>query len=247
MLSHMRNRAPAAHRLQRLGGGRHLDLDRRRRGSAARTASYAAVSRPGGELVVVLDHRDVVEAHPLVGAAAAAHGVLLQRAHARASSCGCRAPSRRCPRARRPSAGCGSRRPRAGDRMLSIGPLGDEDRPGRPRAGVARTSPRSHPRAVRRPAARRSTAPDPSRAATASSTRATTGSPATTPSARATMCGVPRWSAGMVASVVTSVPVGPRSSSRARPRRAARASAVGEVAVGRSCGVAPTGRSGWTT
>ena len=34
--------------------------------------------RAGRELVVVLDHRDVVQAHALVGAAAAAHGVLLQ-------------------------------------------------------------------------------------------------------------------------------------------------------------------------
>ena len=44
----------------------------------------------GREHVVVLDHRHVAEAEPVVDPAAAAHGVLLQRAAARAASCGCR-------------------------------------------------------------------------------------------------------------------------------------------------------------
>ena len=52
-------------------------------GNLARTASIAARHRPGGDHVVVLDHRDVVQAHALVRAAAAAHRVLLQGAQAR--------------------------------------------------------------------------------------------------------------------------------------------------------------------
>ena len=72
----------------------------------------------GGELVVVLDHRDVGQGHPLVGAAAAAHRVLLQRAQARRGLAGVADPRRRCPPPRRPSAGCGSRR-RTGGRAGS--------------------------------------------------------------------------------------------------------------------------------
>ena len=48
--------------------------------------------------VVVLHEHRVVEAHAVVAAAAGRDGLLLERAQARASSCGCRAPRRRCPR-----------------------------------------------------------------------------------------------------------------------------------------------------
>ena len=74
---------PGRDRLQRLGGGGDLDLDVDARGRWRGPRRTPRVSEPGGELVVVLDHRDVVQAHALVGAAAAAHGVLLQGAQPR--------------------------------------------------------------------------------------------------------------------------------------------------------------------
>ena len=53
-----------------------------RSGWAARTASNAGTHATGREDVVVLDHRHVAEAEPVVDPAAAADGVLLQRAPA---------------------------------------------------------------------------------------------------------------------------------------------------------------------
>ena len=80
----------------------HLDLHRQ-----ARVARPHRVVRrhhaAGGEHVVVLDQGLVGQGGPVVDAAAAAHGVLLQGPEARAWSCGCRGPAPRCPPARRPS------------------------------------------------------------------------------------------------------------------------------------------------
>ena len=71
-------------------------------GNARPDRRKAARDAAGREHVVVLDHGDVVQAHPLVGAAAGPHRVLLQRAQARAWSCGCPAPCAWCRPARRP-------------------------------------------------------------------------------------------------------------------------------------------------
>ena len=59
-----------------------LDLDRRSRQPAARSRSTAVRDSSGEAQVVVLDEDRVVEAQPVVRAAAAAHGVLLERAQA---------------------------------------------------------------------------------------------------------------------------------------------------------------------
>ena len=63
--------------------------------------------RAGGQLVVVLDHRDVVEAHPLVGAAAGADRVLLQDAQARRGLAGVEHGRLGAGERVRPGAGCG--------------------------------------------------------------------------------------------------------------------------------------------
>ena len=112
--------------------------------------------------MVVLDHRDVVQAHPLVGAPAAAHRVLLQGAQ----------PGRRL-------AGVQDRRAGALERVgPPTGVRGDAGEPADqvqqgplPRPAAARVGPRrrgqhvaaAHPVAVRRDAARRR--PRPTRAA----------------------------------------------------------------------------------
>ena len=82
MLSHSRNRAPAA----TASSASSTVVTSTWTSTSGKRAPHRLVRRAhraGGELVVVLDHRDVVQAHPLVGPAAAAHRVLLQRAQPR--------------------------------------------------------------------------------------------------------------------------------------------------------------------
>ncbi len=89
-LTQQRDRHVVAHdesgargiRLESLRDGGDLDLDvDLGEGAAHRGIRRREPTRR--DLVVVLDHRDVVEAHPLVGASASAHGVLLQVTHPR--------------------------------------------------------------------------------------------------------------------------------------------------------------------
>ena len=120
-----------------------------RSGYAARTARERRGHAAGGDHVVVLDQRGVRQRHPVVGAAAAAHRVLLQRAQARQSSCGCPGRSRRCRRPRRPSGRSAVATPerwqsrfsavRSADSSARVGPV-----------TVPSTSPRRDPVAVRR-------------------------------------------------------------------------------------------------
>ena len=73
------------------------------RPSGARMRATAAVSDPAAVEVGVLEHGGVVQPHAVVGAAAAAHRVLLECAASRGWSCGCRAPGTACRPARRRS------------------------------------------------------------------------------------------------------------------------------------------------
>ena len=129
MLSHKMKRAPASYGLLRLGRRRHLDLD----GDVGEALAHERrmPRRPTrGELVVVLDHRDVVEAHALVGAPAAAHGVLLERAQARRRLAGVEDHRARPVERVGPAPGV---RGHAGEPAQDVehGALGDEDDLGR--------------------------------------------------------------------------------------------------------------------
>ena len=199
-------------------------------GNRARTASIAARHRAGGDHVVVLDHRDVVQAHALVRAAAAAHRVLLQRAQPRGRLAGVEhLRARALQRVRPPARVRRDARRAAG--QVEQGPLGDEEH-----LDPARAAPRGRRRAPPgSPSATRCSTvgaaqPEPC-APPGPATVGTSTSPATTPASRATRSAVPIASGGMVACVVTSRPgAGPRSSSSAMAM--VRATQSGSSAVG---------------
>ena len=236
MLSHSRNRAPGVTASSASAGRRHLDLDRRRPGTARRTAAYAAASPPGRELVVVLDHR-ARRTGPCACWSRRRSGRRTSPAPAcRGSSCGCRAPSRPCPRARRPTAGCGWRPRTSGDSRLSTVRSAIERRAGR--AAQRRRGRRRAPTrvAVRRRAGRPRRHRVPSRAATASSDERRRRAARRRRRRRGPRGARPTpGRAGIVASVVTSRAVGPRSSSRARSTSEPRV--AGGKSGARSCAV----------
>ena len=158
----------------------------------------------GRQLVVVLDHGDVVEAHALVGAAAGADRVLLQRPQARRGLAGVQHHRLRAGQRVGPGAGVGGHAGHAAQ-QVQRGALGGEQRPGR--AGDRRRARRRgrtrSPSRGQQPTPRRSTAGTWPRRRR----RRPPASPATTPSARATRSAVSVWSAGMVATLVTSRPI----------------------------------------
>ena len=176
---------------------------------------------PAASDVVVLDQRGVGQRHAVVHAAAAAHGVLLQRAQARASSCGCR------------GLGAGARDgvdPARGQRrdarqvaeQVERGALGGQQRarrPGRPQQWVAGG----------RPGRRRGDAVDERRRPPRSNDQRRDPSAGDDPAGAGTNAAVPCRSAGTVATLVTSTPPA-RSSSRS----AARARSTGSTARGRA-------------
>ena len=180
----------------------------------------------GGQLVVVLDHGDVVQAHPLVGAAADPDRVLLQGAQARGGLAGVQ--HRRLGAGQRVGPGrVWVATPGHPAEQVQRGALGGQQRPGRPghRGQHVAAGP---PGRRRRPRpARRTAAAGPTRHAR-SNTAAATGSPATTPSARATTSAVSICSAGMVAPLVTSTPSG------GEPPRCRGAQVLGQCATYRS-------------
>ena len=68
-----------------------------RSGKVLADGRYASTTPPAASTWLSLISAWSDKRHPVVDAAAAAHGVLLQQAVAAAASCGCRGPSRRCP------------------------------------------------------------------------------------------------------------------------------------------------------
>ena len=238
MLSQSRNVAPASTASTASADRGHLDLDRhvreRRADPPVRRGDAA-----GRQLVVVLDHGDVVEAHALVGAAAGPDRVLLQGPQARAWSCGCPAPCALVPAS-------------ASAQRAGVG--GDAGHAGR--AGSARCARRSaatrvgpvtvastSPRTTRAPSRR--LRPTPRRSAGDGRRRPRRRRPARPPrpSARATRSAVSVWSAGMVATLVTSTRSGPpRSSVRARSTIRATATGSSPTVAQRRPSVGPESR-----
>ena len=132
-----------------------------------------------GDHVVVLDHRPVGQAEPVVDAAAAAHGVLLQRAPAGQRLAGVEHAGARCPRGRPPSAAVAVATPERWQAKLRA----VRSAVSRPRVGPA-TRMTTSPRRTRVPSGTRSLIST-SSPRTSRKTRAATPSPATTPGSRA--------------------------------------------------------------
>ena len=99
MLSSSSRSAPAASASATSARSRH-STSTASSGWAAAASSTARAQAAGERDVVLLDQDRVVEAHAVVAPAAGGDRRLLQRAQARASSCGCRGSSRRVPRDR---------------------------------------------------------------------------------------------------------------------------------------------------
>ena len=229
MLSQSRNRAPAA----TASSASAVVVT----STWTSTSGYGAADRgvrrrqrAGRELVVVLDHRDVVQAHPLVGAAAAAHGVLLQGPQPGRGLAG--VEHRRAGALERVGPAPGVRGD-AGEPADEVeqGALADQRGPRWSPRRTARTSPRrtGSPSARRRGSTR--TSADPSRRPPRRRPARPAAARPTTPSARATTCAVLTCRPGWWPAVVTSTPSGPpRSSSRAVPTTAS-----GRRASGKRC------------
>ena len=182
-LSSSRNRAPAptaSSAWSRVSASTWMVTS----GNRARMASIAAAHRPRGDHVVVLDHRDVVQPHALVDAAAAAHRVLLERAQPRGRLAGVEHARARALERVRPAARVGrdARRPR---REVEQRPLGDEQHlHGTGQHGQARRRAATRVPSGTRCVDGRDGQPEP-RGDLAARPRGSTTRPATTPSCRA--------------------------------------------------------------